>query len=87
MDNYIDDVLAKYGHPASKKQHLSTHKHRPINYGTKQQIAHTEYDRPALDDKCIKQIQGIVGALLYAVQYVNNKLLVALSTIGTQKST
>ena len=65
MDNYIDDVLAKYGNPAPKIQHLSPHEHHPINYGAKQKMAHTEDDSPAWDEKCVKQVQGIVGDLLY----------------------
>ena len=41
---------------------------------------------PSLDDKYIKIVQGIVGALLYVVISVNNKLLVALSAIGSQQA-
>ena len=36
--------------------------------------------------KGIKRIQGIVGALLYVGRAVNNKLLVALSAIGSQQA-
>ena len=39
-----------------------------------------------LNEKGIKRIQGIVGALLYVGRSVNNKLLVALSAIGDQQS-
>ena len=41
---------------------------------------------PPLNDKVIKRFQGIVGALIYAGRAANNKLLVALSAIGAQKS-
>ena len=86
MDGYIDDVLEKYGNPEPKKQQLSAHKYCPINYCAKQKISHTEDDIPALDDKGVKRIQGIVGSLLYVGRAVNNKLLVVLSAIGAQKS-
>ena len=86
MNGYIDDVFAKYGHPAPQKQHLSPHKHCPINYGAKQQMAHTEDNSPALDEKGVKRIQGIVGSLLYVGRAVNNKLLVALSAIYYQQA-
>ncbi len=33
----------------------------------------------------IKRIQAIIGALLYYARAVDNKLLVALSTLGTQQ--
>ena len=48
-------------------------------------MAHTEDDSPALDDKGVKRIRGIVGALLYVGQVFNNKLLFALSAIGAQQ--
>ena len=86
MNGYIDDVFAKYGHPAPQKQHLSPHKHCPINYGAKQQMAHTEDNSPALDEKGVKRIQGIVGDLLYVGRAVNNKLLVALIAIDYQQA-
>ena len=38
-----------------------------------------------LNEKRIKRIQGIVGALLYVGRAVNNKLLVELSAIGAQQ--
>ena len=34
----------------------------------------------------IKRIQAIIGALLYNARAVDNKLLVALSTLGTQQA-
>ena len=40
---------------------------------------------PPLNDKGIKRVQGIMGALLYAGRVVNNKLLFALITIGAQQ--
>ena len=39
---------------------------------------------PVLDPGGIKRIQAIIGALLYYARAVDNKLLVALSTLGTQ---
>ena len=41
---------------------------------------------PPLNEKGIKRIQGIVGALIYVGRAVNNKLLVALSEIGAQQA-
>ena len=46
----------------------------------------TDTSKP-LNEKGIKGIQGIVGALLYVGREVNNKLLVALSAIGSQQAT
>ena len=41
---------------------------------------------PPLNDKGIKRVQGIVGALLYVGRAVNRKLLVTLSAIGAQQA-
>ena len=41
---------------------------------------------PPLNEKGIKRIQGIVGALLYVGRAFNNTLLVALSAIGAQQA-
>ena len=45
-----------------------------------------KYTIPPLNEKVIKRIQGNVGVLLYVGSAVNNKLLVALSTIGAQQA-
>ena len=42
--------------------------------------------RLSLDDTGINRVQGILGALLYVGRAVNNKLLVALSVIESQKA-
>ena len=62
------------------------HKHLPIDYGATQQIVQPADTRPTLNDKGINIVQVIVGALLYVVRVVNNKLIVALSTIGAQQA-
>ena len=45
----------------------------------------TQISKP-LNEKGIKRIQGIVGDLIYVGRAVNNKLLVALSAIGSQQA-
>ena len=48
-------------------------------------MQHTDTS-PPLNEKGIKIIQGIVGALLYVGRAFNKKLLVALSAIGAQQA-
>ena len=81
MDGYILDLRKKYQHMTPKKPQYSPHKHRPIDYGATQQLVQPTNIRPLLDEKGTNRIQGIVGALLYVGRKVNNKLLVALSSI------
>ena len=61
-------------------------RHRLIDYGAKKQIVQPADTSPSLDDKEIKRVQGIVGALLYVGRAVNNKLLVAFIAIVSQQA-
>ena len=86
MDGNILDLRKKYVHLPQKKPQYLPHKQRPIGYGAKQQILQPTDTNPYLDDKGIQRVQGIVGTLLYVGISVNKKLLVALSSIGSQKA-
>ena len=86
MDGYILEIRNKYGHITPKKPQYLPHKHRPIDYGATQQIVQPTDNSPPLNDKVIKRVQGIVGALIYVGRAVNNILLVALSEIGAQQA-
>jgi hypothetical protein len=86
MEDYIDTVLTKYNHQQPKKPVLSPYKATPISYGAKVQYSEDEDSTPPLNDAGIKRVQGIVGALLYYARAVDNKLLHALSEIGTQQA-
>ena len=86
MNGYIKTVLLKYGHPRPIKAELSPHKHREVIYGSKEQLTPEDNKNPPLDNQCTKRIQGIFGAFLYHVRAVDNKLLVRLSSIGSQQS-
>ena len=86
MDGYIEKLLIKYNHTIPTKPQLSPHSHREIVYGAKEQLTQEKDTSPALNAAGIKCVQAIVGALLYYARAVDNKLLVALSTIGGQQS-
>ena len=86
MNGYIEALLLKYNHSRPSKPQHAPHKHRPIVYGAKEQLLPDEDTSPPLDDAGIKRIQGIVGSLLYYARAVDNKLLVALSTISAQQA-
>ena len=77
MDGYILELRNKYGHLTPKKPQHSPHKHRPIDYVATHQLVQPNDYSPPLNDKGIKRVQGIVGALLYILIAVNNKLLVS----------
>eukprot|EP00804_Cyclotella_cryptica_P000009 CCRYP_013702-RC/>CCRYP_013702-RC protein AED:0.39 eAED:0.39 QI:0/0/0/1/0/0/2/0/222 len=79
-------LLTKYNYQRPKRPVLSPYKAAPIIYGAKVQYTDEANTSPALDALGIKRIQGIVGALLYYAQAVDNKLLHALSEIGTKQA-
>ena len=86
MESYIANLLLKYGHKSPAKPQLSLHRHREINYGSKEQLVAEEDTSPKFNNEGIKCVQAIVGALLYYAQKVHNRLLVGLSAIGVQQA-
>eukprot|EP00804_Cyclotella_cryptica_P029516 CCRYP_011300-RG/>CCRYP_011300-RG protein AED:0.04 eAED:0.04 QI:0/-1/0/1/-1/1/1/0/346 len=86
MDTYISALLLKYDHPRPRKPQHAPHKHCKIIYGAKEQLLPDNDTSPPLDAAGIKCIQGIVGSLLYYARAMDNKLLVALSTISSQQT-
>ncbi len=86
MANYICNLLFCKRHKAPDKPQHSPHKHCKIIYGTKQQFSQADVNSAKLDDAGIKQVQRIVRVILYYTRAVNNKLLVALSAIGSQQA-
>ena len=61
-------------------------KHREVIYGAKEKLFPENNTTPPLDSQGTKRVQGIVGALLYYAQAVDNKLLVGISTIRSQQA-
>ena len=86
MRDYIANLLLKYGHPKPCKPQHSPHAHREIIYGAKEQFLLDKDTSAPLDDKGVKRIQGIIGALLYYARAVDNKLLATLSAISSQQA-
>ena len=84
IKGYIERALLRFDHRIPTKTHLLPHKHHETNYGAKIQVAPAEVDSPLLDAKGIKRVQAIVVALLFYGLAVDNKVLVALNTIGTK---
>ena len=86
IKNYIADLLLKLEHPIPKKPQLSPHKCKRVNYGSRIQMAQEADDSKPLNDKGIRCVQQVVGALLWVGRAVSNTLLVSLSTIGSQQA-
>ncbi len=82
MPGYISLLLLKYKHPQPAKTQLPPYKCLPIAYGAKLHITPDPDALELLNANRKRRIQEIVGSLLYYAQAVDNKLLVALSTIA-----
>ena len=86
MKEYIDDFLLKYVHAKPMHPQLNPHKHLQIKYGAKQQLRPEDDTSLSIDTTGVKNIQAIIGALLYYAHAVDNKLIVSLSAIGAQQA-
>ena len=86
MKNYIKILLVKMNHTMPHKPQITPHKCREVKYVSNTQLAPEEYTSKPLNATGIRRVQTIVGALLWICRAVNNKLLVALSEIGSQQA-
>ena len=86
MKNYIKTLIVKLNHPIPSNLQLPAHKFREVKYGSHTQLGPKEYTSKPLNGAGMRQVQKIVGALLWIGQAVNNKLLVSLSTIYPQQA-
>ena len=68
------------------KPQTSPHKCREVKYDRKTHFDPEEDTSKPLNDAVIRRVQTIVGALLWIGRAVSNKLLVALSEIGSQQA-
>ena len=87
MNDYINTVLVIYNHLQPKMHHLSPYKATPVIYGAKMQNTQDIENSSLLNATSIKHVQGIVRALLNYSRGVKNKLLHALSEIGSKQTT
>jgi hypothetical protein len=85
MPGYINKALKKYQHPTPTAPQDAPYAVAPIQYDTKLHQVKTDTTSP-LSPTELKQVQDIVGTLLYYVQAVNPTLLAALSAIAAQQS-
>ncbi len=86
MPGYINNLLLRFKHPMPSKLRCLPYKCLSIAYGAKAQLTPEADTTELLDDHCKRQVQEIIGSLLYYARAVDNKLLVALSAIAARQS-
>jgi hypothetical protein len=86
MPKYVMKQLAHYAHPAPVKSQHCPFSPNLITYGKDNQATTPADDSPLLDNASKKQIQQVVGSLLYYARAVDVTILMALSDIATQQT-
>ncbi len=86
MPDYIKNLLIKFKHPWHTKPRCSPYKCLLIAYSAKAQLTPEVDTSDLLDNHHKRRIQEIVGSLLYYAQAVDNKVLVAASSVAARQS-
>ena len=86
MPGYIKKLLQKYKHKMSTEPQHCPYTPAPKLYGTEAQAPLPVDISPRLSDEEIKEIQRIIGSVLYYARAVNIMVLMALSSITSKQS-
>jgi hypothetical protein len=86
MPEYIMAVMHKYQHPTPTKPENAPHKSIPINYGLKQQMTQAPSTASPLSADRKKNLQQIIGSILYYARAVDNTMLMALSALASAQA-
>ena len=85
MPGYDKNQLLEYEHIMQRVQHCP-YATEPKKYDTKAQSPLPQDDTRKLTDKEIKQVQKIVGSILYYARAVDMTVLMALSSIASEQT-
>ncbi len=85
MPGYIKKQLLKYKHIMRQVQHCP-YLPEPKRYGADVQSPLPHNDSRKLNNTEIKQVQKIVGSILYYARAVDMTVLIALSTIASEQT-
>jgi hypothetical protein len=86
MPGYIEHALQRFQHPATARPQYTPHAWQAPTYGAKVQYATTDDNAPLLNATDTKQIQEVLGTLLYYARAVDSTLLTAINTLASQQS-
>ncbi len=86
MPGYIQNILQKYKHCMPTKPQHCPYMAPPKQYGAKAQSPLPVNISPKLNLDKIKEIQCIIGSILYYACNVDNTVLMALSSIAIEQS-
>ena len=82
MPKYIPKLLQRFKHEPSKRPQHSPYKAPPKTYGAAAQDPLPEDDTDKLNEPRVKEIQGIIGGILYYARAVDHTGLAYLSLVA-----
>jgi hypothetical protein len=86
MPGYIQKALTRFEHPAPNRARHSPYKCSTPQYGAKIQYSEAEDTTKPLHPKETKQLQEIIGTLLYYGRAVDSTMLVSLGTLASAQT-
>ncbi len=86
MPGYIKKLLQKYKHKMPKKLQHCPYSPAPKQYRAAAQASLLADISPKLSDIEIKEIQRVVGSILYYARAVDITVLMALSSIASEQT-
>jgi hypothetical protein len=86
MPGYIKKLLLKYKHRMPTKPQHCPYAPAPKQYGAKAQAPLPVDISPKLSPDEIKEIQRVIGSILYYARAVDIRVLMALSSIAIEQS-
>jgi hypothetical protein len=86
MPGYIKKLLQKYKHQLPKKLQHCPYTPAPKQYDAMAQTPLPTDISPKLSDAEIKEIQRIIGSMLYYARAVNITVLMALSSVASEQT-
>ena len=86
MPGYIEAALKRFQHNKPNKPENSPHSAQDRQIGVKVQLTAPEDNSPQLSKEQKKEIQQIIGTLLYYTRAVDPTLAVTLSALAAEQS-
>ena len=81
MTKYIPKLLQRFKHKPPKRPQHSPYKAPPKTYGAEAQDPLPEDDTDKFNEPRVKEIQRIIGGILYYARAVDHTGLTALSSV------
>ena len=86
MPKYIPKLLQRFKHEPPKRPQHSPYKAPPKTYGAAAQYPLPEDDTDNLNEPRVKEIQRIIGGILYYAHAVDHTGLTALSSVDGDRA-